>query len=144
MQTLAHLHYKGNCREAFNYYARTLGGKVVFAMTYGESPIAAHSPQEVHDQIIHARLDLGSDGTLLGCDTPSERYQAPQGFNVAVSFDDPNDAERAFNALADGGNIVMPFAETFWSRRFGMCTDRFGIPWMVNCQKPEAAVNGGA
>lgn len=144
MQTLTHLHFKGNCREAFDYYARTLGGKIVFAMTYGESPAAAHSPAEVRDQIIHARLDLGSDGTLLGCDAAGERYQLPQGFNVMLSFDEPRDAERAFNALADGGTIGMPFAETFWARRFGMCTDRFGIPWMVNCPKADADVRRSA
>lgn len=73
---------------------------------------------------------------LLGCDAPSDRYQTPQGFNVMAAVDDPDDAERIFKKLAEGGTISMPCQETFWAHRFGMCTDRFGIPWMVNCEKP--------
>jgi PhnB protein len=57
-----------------------------------------------------------------------------------AAIDQPDDAERAFKALSDGGTITMPFGETFWAKRFGMCTDRFGIPWMINCEKPLADV----
>ena len=80
-------------------------------------------------------LDFGSQ-FLLGCDTPGDRYQAPQGFNVMAAVEEPADAERIFNTLAAGGTVTMPVQETFWAHRFGMCTDRFGIPWMVNCAKP--------
>src|ERR1700732_409112 len=139
MQTSPHLHFKGNCSEAFKFYAEVLGGRIVFAMTYGESPAAEHTPPEVRNQIIHARLDLG-DQTLLGCDAPGERYQKPQGFNLMAAVDQPADAERIFNTPAADGTITMPFAETFWAHRFGMCTDRFGIPWMVNCAKPPEAL----
>jgi PhnB protein len=143
MQTHAHLHFKGNCREAFNFYADTLGGRIVFAMTFGEAPGAAGFPPESRDQIVHARIDLGEQ-FLLGCDTPADRYCPPQGFNVMVGVDEPGEAERIFNKLAEGGSISMPFQETFWAQRFGMCTDRFGIPWMVNCAKPQYAVAGEA
>ena len=139
MQTMAHLHFKGNCREAFNFYAETFGGRIVFAMTYGESPAAAHSPPEVKNQIIHARLDFGGQ-FLLGCDAPPERYQPPQGFNIMAAVEKSADAERIFQALSAGGTVTMPFQETFWAHRFGMCTDRFGTPWMVNCEKPLDAV----
>jgi PhnB protein len=134
MHTCAHLHFKGNCREAFSFYAEVLGGRIVFTMTYGESPGGGQTPPEMRDQIIHARLDLG-DQSLLGCDTPPDRYQAPQGFNVMAAIEKPADAERIFRALAQGGTVSMPCQETFWAKRFGMCTDRFGIPWMVNCAK---------
>jgi PhnB protein len=135
MQTGPHLHFKGNCREAFDFYARTFGGKIAFAMTFGESPAAAETPPQLRNQIIHARLDLG-DRQLYGCDAPPERYQTPQGFNVLASVEKPEDAERFFNALADNGSVTMPFQKTFWAHRFGMCTDRFGIPWMINCEQP--------
>ena len=135
MHTSAHLHFKGNCREALRFYEEVLGGRIVFAMTYGESPAAGHTPPEMRDQIIHARLDLGEQ-FLLGCDSPPDRYQAPQGFNIMAAVDEPAAAERVFKALADDGNVTMPMQETFWAKRFGMCTDRFGIPWMVNCAKP--------
>jgi PhnB protein len=139
MQTAAHLQFKGRCREAFRFYAETLGGRIAFELTYGESPAAKHTAPEALDQIIHARLEFG-DQCLLGCDAPADRFQAPQGFNVMVALDDRRHAERVFNMLAAGGNVSMPFMETFWAHGFGMCTDRFGTPWMVNCAKPEAAV----
>ena len=139
MNTSTHLHFQGNCREAFRFYAEALGGRIVFAMTYGESPAAEHTPAGMREQIIHARLDLGEQ-FLLGCDTSADRYQAPQGFNVMVAVEQPDEAERIFSALTDNGTVTMPLQETFWARRFGMCTDRFGIPWMVNCAKPLEAV----
>ena len=134
MQASPHLHFKGNCREAFDFYAATLRGRIAFAMTYGESPAASQTPPEVRDQIIHARLEFG-DQALMGCDPPRERFQPAQGFNVLLTVQDPAEAERVFVALAREGSISMPFAQTFWAYRFGMCTDRFGIPWMVNCEQ---------
>jgi PhnB protein len=143
MQTATHLHFKGNCSEAFSFYADTFGGKIVFALTYGASPAAGHTSSEWHDKIIHARVDFGGQ-MLLGCDSPGEHYQPPQGFNVMAALDDPAEAERVFNTLATGGTVTMPFQETFWARGFGMCTDRFGTPWMVNCAKPEDGLAAAA
>jgi PhnB protein len=137
MQASPHLHFKGNCREAFNFYAETFGGRIAFAMTYGESPAAAQTPPEVRDQIIHARLEFGNHA-VMGCDAPGERYQKPQGFNVLATVPELPEAERVFTALARDGTVVMPFGPTFWAHGFGMCTDRFGVPWMVNCEKPLA------
>jgi PhnB protein len=134
MQASPHLHFKGNCREAFNFYAETFGGRIAFAMTYGESPAAAQTSPEARNQIIHARLEFGNHA-VMGCDAPAERYQNPQGFNVLATIEKPQDAERVFTALAKDGTIGMPFGQTFWAYRFGMCTDRFGIPWMINCEK---------
>jgi PhnB protein len=134
MITSPHLHFQGNCGEAFRFYADTFGGKITFAITYGESPVAAQMPAELKNRIMHARLELGGQ-YLLGCDVPTERFRSPQGFNVVAAVADPADAERAFEALAADGIVTMPMQETFWAQRFGMCTDRFGIPWMVNCEK---------
>jgi PhnB protein len=141
MQTIPHLHFKGNCSEAFRLYADTLGGRIAFAMTYGESPAASHTAPEARNQIIHARLELGNQA-ITGCDAPGDRYRPPQGFNVLAEFATPAEAERVFKTLADNGTITMPFQETFWAQGFGMCSDRFGIPWMVNCAKPMDAVAG--
>jgi PhnB protein len=143
MQTAPHLHFKGNCSEAFRFYADTFGGKIEFAMTYGEAPGAEKVPAEMRNQVIHARLNLG-DRFLLGMDASPEHYHAPRGFNVMADVEKPADAERLFNSLAEGGTITMPFGETFWAIRFGMCTDRFGVPWMVNCAKPLEAPAGAA
>src|SRR5437762_4812826 len=129
MQTSTHLHFNGNCREAFDFYARTLGGKIVFAMTYGEAPGAQRTSDDSRNIIIHTRIDLGGQ-FLLGCDTPAEHYHTREGFNVMAAVEQPAEAERIFRTLAEGGKVTMPVQETFWAQRFGMCTDRFGTPWM--------------
>ena len=135
--TLTHLHFRGDCSEAFRFYAATFGGRIVFSMTFGEAPGAGEAPPEVRDQIIHARVDFGNDA-LLGCDVPPDRYEKTQGFNVMATAEAPGDAERLFRTLSEGGTITMPIQETFWAWRFGMCTDRFGIPWMVNTEQPAS------
>jgi PhnB protein len=131
---MAHLHFKGNCREAFDAYARLFGGEVVFAMTYGQTPEADRSDPALKDRLAHARVDFKGQ-FLLGCDPPPDRYVAPQGFNVMAMIDDPQEAGRVFTSLAERGTVIMPFQQTFWAYRFGMCNDRFGIPWMINCEK---------
>jgi PhnB protein len=143
MATITHLHFNGNCKQAFDFYAATLGGRIVFSMTYGEAPGAAQQAPEARDQIIHARIDLG-DGALLGCDVPHGGYEKPQGFNVMANADEPGDAERLFRTLSEGGTVNMPIQETFWAYRFGMCTDRFGTPWMVNCARPVESTAAAA
>jgi PhnB protein len=134
MKLMAHLHFKGNCREAFEYYVGVFGGRIEFAATYADTPDAAQFPAAERGRIAHARVDLNGQ-YLLGCDPPADRYVAPQGYNVMALVDTAQEAERVFTQLAAGGTIVMPFGQTFWAYRFGMCTDRFGIPWMVNCEK---------
>jgi PhnB protein len=83
---------------------------------------------------MHATLSVG-DETLMGADSPPGRYQQPKGMNVSIHVKDTAEGERIFNALAENGNITMPFEKTFWSPGFGMCVDQFGIPWMVNTEQ---------
>jgi PhnB protein len=83
--------------------------------------------------IMHARMSLPGGSVLMASDAPPEHVQKPQGFSISLTITDVADAERKFNALADGGTVTMPFAKTFWAKGFGMCVDKFGIPWMVNC-----------
>jgi PhnB protein len=143
MQTMPHLHFNGNCTEAFRFYAKTFNGKIVFSMTYGDSPAADTVSPESRDQVIHARVDIGEQ-MLAGCDVPHSRYEKPQGFNVIASVDEPTDAECIFNTLAERGAVTMPIGETFWAHKFGMCTDRYGTPWMVNCPKPTDGASGNS
>jgi PhnB protein len=131
MKCNPYLTFDGRCKEAFEFYEQCLGGKIVMMQTHGESPIAEHVPREWHDSILHARLTFG-DEVLMGCDVAGGRYEPPKGFYVTLAVDKVSDAERIFEGLADGGKVTMPFAETFWAVRFGMVTDRFGIPWLVN------------
>ena len=134
MKINAYLHFDGRCEAAFKFYEQCLGGKIVFKMTYGESPMAGQSPTGWRDKIMHARL-LVKDQLLMGADAPPERYNAPRGFSMSLNLNDAAEAERIFNALVEKGTVVMPLQQTFWAERFGMLSDQFGIPWMINCEK---------
>jgi PhnB protein len=136
MQINPYLSFNGKCAEAFTFYAQVLGGENVMMMTYGESPMAAQTAPEDKDRIMHARLKAG-DMVLMGADAPPQFYQPAQGMVVSVSVDAPAEADRIFKALSESGTVKMPIQETFWAQRFGMLIDRFGTPWMVNCEKPD-------
>ena len=139
MKVTPYLFFSGQCREAFEFYAELLEGKVEAMMPYGGSPAAEHVPADRHKLIMYAYLTLG-DQALMGSDEGPDDYKKPQGVRVSLHFDTPEECDRVFAELAEGGTVAMPIEETFWSLRFGMCTDRFGVPWMVNCsQAPEGA-----
>ena len=130
-----HLNFNGQCKEAFEFYEKVLGGKIVFTMTWGEMPggAADQFPPETHKLIMHTTIEV--DGNLImGADSPPGRYTEPKGISVSIGVKSKDKAERVFNALAEGGKVTMPFEQTFWSPGFGMCVDRFGIPWMVNTE----------
>jgi PhnB protein len=135
MRLGTHLNFDGNCRAAFEYYEKLLDGKVTLMLTYGDSPMATHVSSGDHARILHATCEFG-DQRLTGADLPSGRYGKPQGFDVMLSLEDPQEAERIFAAFEEGGWTQMPLQESFWALRFGMVTDRFGTPWMVNCGRP--------
>lgn len=134
MQLVTYLTFNGRCEAAFKFYEECLGGKIEFMMTHADSPMAEQVPPEWRKKIIHARLVVG-DKALMGSDAPPDRYEEPKGFAVSLSVADPADAERKFNALAANGTVQMPLQQTFWSARFGMLVDQFGIPWMVGCDQ---------
>jgi PhnB protein len=135
MQLNPYLTFNGQCEAAFKFYERCLGGKIEFMLTHGESPMAQQTPAGWRNKIMHARLVVG-DKVLMGSDAPPERYEGPKGFSVSLGIDTPAEAERVFSALAENGTVQMPLQETFWALRFGTLVDRFGIPWMVNCERP--------
>lgn len=132
MKFVPYLSFDGHCREAFAFYAKVFDGKIVAMITHGETPAAEEVPAHWHDAIINAHLVAG-DQELMGADSPPEQRGAKSGFSLSIQIDDEQRAERIFNAFADGGNVTMPFGQTFWARKFGMVTDRFGTPWMINC-----------
>ena len=135
MELNPYLTFNGQCQAAFKFYERCFGGKIEMMMTHGESPMADQVPAGWRDKVMHARLVAG-ERVLMGSDAPPDRYQKPQGFSVSLSVGKPAEAERIFNALAENGSVQMPIQKTFWAERFGTVTDRFGIPWMINCEQP--------
>jgi PhnB protein len=133
MEISPYLLFNGTCEEAFKFYEKCLGGKIDALMKYAGTPAESHTPPEWKDKILHARMTV--DGSvLMASDAPPANDSKPQGFSVSISLKNTADGEGIFNALAEGGKVTMPFQKTFWAAGFGMATDRFGIPWMVNCE----------
>ena len=132
-----YLFFGGNCREAFTRYQEIFGGELnVMSMSDAPADAGYEIPPEQADLVMHAALMF--DGKILmASDAQSPDFGPVQGMYVMYSTPDKADAERVFNGLADGGTVDQPFTEVFWSPGFGVCTDRFGTPWMVNADPPE-------
>ncbi|MGQ3040942.1 MAG: VOC family protein [Brevundimonas sp.] len=135
MKIVTSLSFKGECREAFDFYARVLGGKVTAAFPFGDGPPDMPIDAKYRDWLMHCWLDVG-DQSIMGADIPPEfgpNIDKPKnGFDVTLHTDDAAQAKTWFEALAEGGTVIMAFGETFWSPGYGNLVDRFGIPWMVN------------
>jgi PhnB protein len=128
-----YLFYNGRCEEAIEFYKKALGAEVVLLMRYKESPEAAppgRLPGGWDNKIMHTTLRIGN-ATVMASDGCSEGSNF-QGFSLSLSVPNEAEAERAFIALSDGGQVRMPLARTFWSPCFGMVADRFGVGWMVS------------
>src|SRR5690606_31076271 len=134
MQVSPYLLCNGNCAEALRFYEQVLGGTLTALQTYGESPAREQVAPELHDKVVHACLDL--NGMLVMASDNAMGYEKTQGFAVSIGVKSTAEGRRIFDALANGGEVTMPFSETFWSPGFGMVTDRFGTPWMVNSVTP--------
>ena len=132
MQINPYLVYNGNCEAAFKFYEKALGAKIDAMLTHEGAPKEMPMPPNWSKKIMHAKLSIDG-GMIMASDAPPDHYHKPQGFSVALQVEDPADAERKFKALSEGGTVTMAFGKTFFSKGFGMCTDQFGIPWMVNC-----------
>ena len=133
MQVNPYLNFNGDCAEAFRFYERVLGGKIEMMMTHAESPMAEQTPPEQKDKIMHARLVIG-DQVLMASDSPPGYYQKPQGLFVSLMVDTVEDAQRIYAALAENATVTLPLQKTFWAEQFAMLTDRFGTPWMIDCE----------
>ena len=138
MALYPYLTFGGTCREAFTRYQEVFGGELE-VMALGDLPAedAAGLPPDAADQVMHAALRFGDD-LLMGSDDPWGGFDGFRGVSVNVTVTDVGEAERLFAALAEGGEVGMALEATFWSPAFGTCTDRFGVPWMVNAEPAEA------
>ena len=133
MQLSTYLSFDGDCRQAFEFYARTLGGEVVALMTFADNPGCDEIGAEERDKIMHGCYRLGGF-ELMGTDaTALYPYRGVNGAHVVLGLSEVAEAERIFAALADGGTVQMPLQQTFWAQRYGIVADRFGVPWMINC-----------
>jgi PhnB protein len=138
VQMNPYLSFKGDCEAAFKTYERCLGGQLGMLFRYGGTPLADQVPPDWSEKIMHGSLTVG-DQVMMGGDVAQDRYEEPKGFSMSLHIKGTADAERIFHELAGGGRIVMPLEKTFWAARFGMLVDRFGIPWLVNCDGDQQA-----
>ena len=140
MHVQPYLFFNGRCEEAIEFYRRALGAELQMLMRFKESPDPPPPgmlPPGFENKVMHAALRLG-ETTLLVSDGHRGGQPDFQGFSLAIAVADAATADRVFNALAEGGQVQMPLGQTFWSPRFGMLTDRFGLAWMVNVVSPTA------
>jgi PhnB protein len=128
-----YLSFKGDCEAAFKYYEQHLGGEMGAIFRYGGTPLSGSVPEDWPDKVMHGSITIGGQ-TLQAADVSAAQYETPQGFSLTLQIKSTADAERMFKALADGGQVRTPLEQTFWAERFGVVTDRFGVPWIVNCE----------
>ena len=130
-----YLYFGGNCREAFTRYQEIFGGELVL-LPMSDAPSDEPVPAAQANLIMHAALKI-DDNLLMASDDPTTDSFGPvQGMQVNYSVAGADEAKRVFEALADGGEVTLPIAPTFWSPMFGMCVDRFGTPWMISADAP--------
>ena len=131
MKFYPHLTFNGNCREALNYYAELFGGKIDVLMPWTPELIE-NLPEATEEHIMYGSIGVGGY-TITGSDQFGDQYSPAGNMSLMIDLDNLSDAQAKFNALAEGGQVIMPFAETFWADGYGFCIDRFGIMWQLNC-----------
>ena len=125
MKLNPYLLFDGKCEEAFNSYQKILGGEIVAMIPHEGTPVEESVPPVSNGMV------------LMGSDAPPDRFEPMKGFSVTLNIAEPAEAERVFDALADKGTVRLALTETFWAKKFGMLVDKFGTPWMINCEKAQ-------
>lgn len=138
MQVQPYLFFEGRCEEAMEFYRGALGAEVTALMRFKDNPDPQNACAPVNlDKVMHASFRIG-ETQIMASDGMAEGSPNFQGFSLSLSASDETAAERMFNVLADGGQVQMPLSQTFFSPRFGMVADRFGVSWMVIVTPKEA------
>jgi PhnB protein len=133
MRVEPYLFFDGRCEEAIEFYRKALGAEVTMLMRYKESPEPpppGKVPPGSENKVMHSNLRIG-ETMVMASDGNCQGKPSFQGFSLSVTAPNEAEAERMFTALADGGQVQMPLAKTFFSPRFGMVADRFGVSWMI-------------
>jgi PhnB protein len=138
--TTPYLNFPGNCEEAFNHYRSIFGGEFGMVSRFKEMPSEIPLPEGYGDKVMHISLEVAGKVMLLGSDAPEgfgPPFNAGNNMHLSLDANSEADAQRVFDALSAGGHITMPLEATFWSKLFGMVTDRFGINWMIGYGEPD-------
>ncbi|HEY4739201.1 MAG TPA: VOC family protein [Candidatus Acidoferrales bacterium] len=135
MKLHTYLNYGGNCAEAFRFYEKHLGGKILMMMTYGQQAETAKAHPDLQNDVLHARMTIGG-ADIMASDTPKDRFQPMRSVYLSLNVDSNEEAERIHKLLSEGGEIFMPMEETFFAHRFSMLRDKFGTSWMIIHERP--------
>jgi len=138
MKLYTYLNFNGNCRAAFEYYEKHLGGKILMMMKHSDAPSGSAIPPEWSSAILYARMSLG-ETELMAADIPPDRQKPMRSAYLYLSVSGPEEAERVFTSLSDGGQIIMPLEETFWAARYAVVRDQFGTLWMISADRVTGA-----
>jgi PhnB protein len=135
----AYINFDGNCGKAFDFYKSVFGGEFQARMSFGEAQ-GMDVPADQKDKLMHVALPIGKNTVLMGSDWSPQFGPMVRGnsFALSANADSQAEADKLFKALSDGGKVTMPIGIAFWGAYFGMCTDQFGINWMVNCEMKKA------
>jgi PhnB protein len=134
MKLVPYLNFYGQCEEAMNFYKDVLGGEVLGIHRFGDSPMSVD--ENMKSKIMHMGIKFG-DNILYASDGMESKPVEGNRYTLSINIDSPSEAEKVFSKLSEGGNITMPIQATFWAERFGMFKDKYGVTWMINCEKPR-------
>ena len=136
MSLIVYLFFNGNCEEAMNFYAEATGGKMLHKQHFGDAQMP--TSEAYKGKVLHAAMDI-MGSTVMFSDSSEERNATfGDNFSLSLDFKHDGDMHRIFEALSTGGTVTMPLQDTFWGAVFGMCTDKFGVNWMFNHDKPKS------
>ena len=139
MKVQAYVSFTGRCEEALEFYKKSVGAEVTSLMRWKESPDADMKPPPgFEEKIMNASFRIGETELMADDGMGNEKQAEFKGMTLVIEVADDAEAKRVFAALGDGGSVTMPLMKTFWTSSFGMLTDKFGVPWMVNVAAPNA------
>jgi PhnB protein len=134
MKVETYLFFNGRCEEALEFYKKALGAKIVNMMRFSDSPDQSQCAPGTLDKVMHSTFSIG-DTQLMASDGDCKGDPKFQGMSLTIAVETPEEAEKLFNALGEGGQVQMPLMETFFATRWGMVADKFGVSWMVLSEK---------
>jgi PhnB protein len=134
MELNPYLSFNGNCEDAMNFYAKSLNGEIVNISRFGESPMEVS--EEHKNQVLHSILKIG-DNTIMASDAAGQKVDMGNNVTLSLSFNEEAQIDNAFEKLSQEGKVTMPLQDTFWGAKFGMLTDKFGVNWMFNFDRPK-------
>ncbi|SAK41885.1 3-demethylubiquinone-9 3-methyltransferase [Caballeronia temeraria] len=132
MQLDTYLFYNGDCAAALELYQAAFGAQIAALVRFRDAPDGGNAPADWADKIMHAVFVGGGNAIMVSDGRYGQPRKEYSGFTLSITTNDAQSGERVFNMLAEGGNVLTPWQSTFWTQGFGMLTDRFGVPWLIN------------